>query len=1115
MIEASGERDQDGKPARQTRVASTAGGFEGKREETASIETPTLSIQLFDELHLCHERTPLPPLQSARTESLLAYLLLYRKAPQPRQRIAFLLWPDSTERQARTNLRHVLHNLRRALPDPDRFLDVTPRTLQWRMDAPCWFDVAAFEEWLSLADRDVGDSGLAALRRAVELYTGDLLEGCYDEWILEERERLRQRYLEALGRLTAALEARGDHAQAIQYAERLLLQDPLREETYRLVMRLHDARGDRARAVRVYHTCAAVLERELGVEPSAPTREVYEMLLPQEPVPAAAKRQAGRVGGPPLVGRTPEWARLTTLWRTSEKGRAQLVLLSGEPGVGKTRLIEELRSWCAHRGAVTAEARSYAAEGALAYGPVVAWLRSETYKANLQGLDRASLTELARLLPELLSEMPDIARPGPLSEADQRQRLFDAVARAILASGGPNLLVADDLHWADRETLQFLHYLLRAAPHARLLVVATVRPEEIGRQHPLNDLAAGLQALDVLTEIEVGRLSRGETSALAERLAGRPLEDPEADLLYGETEGNPLFVVEALRAGWQSGDAGRGWMSPKVQAVIGSRLEQLPEPARYLSGVAATIGREFTSDVLAYAGEVDEETLVRGLDELWRRRIIREHGADAYDFAHDKIREVAYLALSPARRRRYHLRIAQALERRFAPESGPVSGRLAAHYERAGAADEAITWYVRAAEAAQQLHANVEAVRLLDRTLDLLRTLPEAPERDARELAILTALAAPVGGVEGYSSERLAGVQRRALALARTLGVEPPPPLVRSLAIASLSRGDFEAAQHFGEQLHARGERDADDMLLVEGEYVLGIAAFWQGEFEFARRHFKAAVEFYCPEHRPTHLLRYGLDPRVICLSRLGNTLWFLGFTEEATRARDAALASAEEIEHPDTRGTALLFAAMLAVDMREQDHVRAYTALLNDEGLEYQWRPTQVNGIALNGYVSVLDGQMEAGIARIEHALNELGRADHAPGMRAYLVRLLLEACATAKDARAGFAAAERALAMGGAARVWEAEARRLRAEFLTVLGAPANEVDAELERALEVARCQGAKMFELRTLASLLRHRMERGDGRKASETRALLVAAFDDLSAVRNTQDLREVAALLAWR
>ncbi len=254
---------------------------------------PTLRIRLLGELDLRQDGTPLPPIESARAASLLAYLLLHTEAPQLRQRLAFLLWPDSSEQQARTNLRHVLHNLRRALPDPERFLDITPQTLRWRAEAPFWLDVATFEGLLSRSEHGGSDGGLAALRVAVGLYAGDLLEGLYDEWLLEEREWLRQRYLEALARLAGLMEEEGDHAGAILYAGRLLRQDPLREETYRQLMRLHDAHGNRARAIRVYHACAATLERDLGVEPSAPTREAYEALLPQERGSTVAGRRTG------------------------------------------------------------------------------------------------------------------------------------------------------------------------------------------------------------------------------------------------------------------------------------------------------------------------------------------------------------------------------------------------------------------------------------------------------------------------------------------------------------------------------------------------------------------------------------------------------------------------------------------------------------------------------------------------------------------------------------------------------------------------------------------------------------------------------------------------------
>jgi tetratricopeptide (TPR) repeat protein len=877
-------------------------------------------------------------------------------------------------------------------------------------------------------------------------------------------------------------------------------------------MRLHDARGDRARALRVYHACAATLERELGVEPAAATREAYEALLPATREAVVNGGGSERLGGPPLVGRAPEWARLTSLWRATEGGRAQLVLVSGEPGIGKTRLVEELRTWCAHRGAVTAEARSYAAEGALPYRPVVTWLRSEPFREQLGQLNRAHLTELARLLPELLVDVPGLERPESLPEPDQRQRLFDAVARVILAPRGPLLIVADDLQWCDRETLQFLHYLLRVEPAAPLLVAATARREETDSSHPLHGLLVGMQALDRCTEIPLDRLTHGETAALAEQLTGRPVAKPDADRLYDETEGSPLFVVEALRAGWHGGRDEPGWLSPKVQAAIEARLAQLSEPARELVGLAATVGRAFTTDVLADASEAGETALVRGLDELWQRRIIREQGADAYDFSHDKIREAAYLGLSPPRRRHAHLRVARALERLYRHDPGPVSGQLAAHFEQAGATDEAVAWYIQATEAAQRLHANREAVRLLERALDLLDALPITPERRKRELAVLTALPTALGWVEGWSSDRLAAVHQRALDLVRSLGDEPAPPLLRSLAITGLARRTFAVSHDFGRQLQARAIRDGDDMLLVEAAYVLGIAAFWEGEFEAAKGHFETAVDRFHAEQRSSHLLRYGLDPQVICMSRLANTLWFLGHPDAARRTRDAALALAEEVGHPNSHSTGLVFAIMLSLDLREPDLVRRYWATLATEFDSFDTIPTRHTANVVSGYLDVLDGWAETGIARAKRALDEAGEADHAPGGRACLRRVLLEACAVAGAAEAGLAAADQMLASGDPARLWEAECRRLRAEFLAALGAPPPEIEAELERALQVASRQRAPMLELRTLISLLRYRLAHGPGPGVCQAREALAATVGRLRDGGDSLDLRDAVALL---
>ncbi|HYZ61651.1 MAG TPA: AAA family ATPase, partial [Acetobacteraceae bacterium] len=681
------------------------------------MEKDALRVRLLGPMDMQLGERHLPPLDSARAESVLAYLLLHRDAPLPRRRLAFLLWPDSTERQAQTNLRKVLHTLRRALPAADRLVEIGPRALWWRADAPLWLDVEHFERAL--------EEG--RLEEATQTYAGELLEGRYDEWLMGERERLAGLFLEALERLARQHERSRRWPEAIRCAERLVAQDPLREEGHQLLMRLCLASGDRARGVRAYHVCATTLERDLGVEPSPETRAVYGQLVPApedagsgtvsvSPSAEAAGRRRAR-GSPPMVGRASEQARLAAIWRAAASGRPQLVLVTGEAGVGKTRLVEELR---AHSGAVTAEGRAYPAEGPLAYGLVTAWLRSQPVAARLSRLERPHLTELSRLLPELTART---APPEPLPEAELRRRLLGAITRALLAAGAPLLLIADDVQWADAQSLRLVHYLMRAAPGARLLVAATARREELDEGHPLAHLTTALQALGRISEISLGRFGREDTALLAERITGAPLDVAALQRLYADTEGNPLFVVEALKP-----DAPAA--APMVQAVIAGRLARLSQPAALTAGVAAAIGRAFTADVLAAATGLEEQAFVAALDELWRRGIVRADSPNAYDFSHGKIRDAAYAALSPPRRRQVHLAVARALEQ----GDGAAAAALALHCDKAGATAEAIRWHERAAEAAQWLHAHAEAARALERALELSEELP--PGADTARLQL-------------------------------------------------------------------------------------------------------------------------------------------------------------------------------------------------------------------------------------------------------------------------------------------------------------------------------------------------------------------------------------------
>ncbi|MPY81207.1 MAG: AAA family ATPase [Actinophytocola sp.] len=445
-------------------------------------------------------------LESARAESLLGYLALHRDRAHPRQRLAALLWPDSTEGQARTNLRHLLHLVRRQPPVAD-ILDVTPRAVGWRASTPCLLDVEDFESALRRAEQTAGDARLTALRHAVDVYTGDLLTGCDDEWPVPERDRLRAAFTEALQRLGELLLDRCDEAAAIQHLERLVAEDPLRESAYRMLMRGYHARGDRARAIRTYHVCASVLERELGVRPSADTREAYAAVLPAEP---AARDRADE---PALVGRAEERRTLARAWRATEHGQARLVLITGDPGIGKTRLAEAFARWCAGTGATVATATAHPAEGTLSYGPVATWLRSPAIRAGWHGLTPAEQAELARILPELPAELPWVTAPPVLPGDEQRHRLFDAVSRAVRAAERPIVLLADDVHWFDPESLAVLHYIVRSLTGVRLLVVATARPEEVDDANPLGTVLAGLGALGRVTELALAPLrGRSESS---------------------------------------------------------------------------------------------------------------------------------------------------------------------------------------------------------------------------------------------------------------------------------------------------------------------------------------------------------------------------------------------------------------------------------------------------------------------------------------------------------------------------------------------------------------------------------------------------------------------------
>ncbi len=663
-----------------------------------------LKIGLLGGFRLVYGDTPVTAVNAPRLQALLAYLILHRSTALSRQHLAFTFWPDSTEVQAHTNLRKALYRLCQTLPQLHEFLCITSQTVQWRAEAEYRLDVNDFE--LAVTEAATSDD----LRRAIALYSGDLLPDCYDDWILPERDRVSQLHTRALERLIQTLEHEKDYTGAIDTIHRLLRCDGLHEGAYRSLMRLYMLDGNGAGALRAYHTCVRMLHRELGTEPSRATHELYEQLIHRTPVPVPV-RALSLI--PPFVNRKVEMARLREMWQTAGVGSVRFVLISGETGIGKTRLAEEFLHWAERQEIVTRTAQCYNAEGRLAYAPITEWLRARA----LPELDGVWLSELARLIPETISDHPDVAPASPLTEAWQRQRLFEALARAITVDQPAQILFLDNLQWSDRDTLDWLHYLLHFGSPGHLLVVGVLRPEEVTRDEPLAAFLRDLKASDQFTEIKLEALTKAETMELAARLSGGQLDAAWAERLCRETEGVPMFVVELVRA---KAEGKADSLPPHMQSVLTARLAALSGMARDVAELAAVIGREFTFDLLKAASGEPDQQLVTSLDELWQRRIVRERGPSAYDFSHEKLREVIHAQTSSARQKLLHRRIAQALESLTASNLDRVSAQSATHYEHAGLTDRAAQFYYRGAAAAQAIFANEEALALYRRASNLL-----------------------------------------------------------------------------------------------------------------------------------------------------------------------------------------------------------------------------------------------------------------------------------------------------------------------------------------------------------------------------------------------------------
>jgi len=697
-----------------------------------------------------------PPTQ--KSQSLLAYLVFHRKRPQSREHLINLFWGERPEHKARRSLTTALWHIRSCLPDDYIISDYS--SVQVNPQAIIWVDVDEFNHLVHSNDSE-------NLVMALNLYHGTLLDGFYDDWIMNERYRIEADYEEALTRLMLMQQDARLYQQALQTALRLVDQDPLREDAHRLVMRAFCRLGQRNAALEQYRHCRQLVQEELGAEPMAETVELYQTILDGrfETGLANARLIASkahvntihRTGQDPLnpiiygrlVGREQEMTFLRDRYQEVLAGHGTLVLVSGEAGVGKTRLIEEFAHRLRWEGVRVLWGRCYEFERIVPYQPISEALQtvlSTLTPTDLANLPSWILTELARLLPELSERCPGISS-GTAVPLDQEQaHFFEAVALFLagLAEKAPLALILDDLHLAANSTLEMVHFLTRHLAGRAVLIVGTLRPESIGQHRLFQELQRQLSCDDLAWSLNVAGLSPQAVAALILEMSGSGTAiAPLARRLYEETEGNPFFLIETVKSLFEAGlvcmerGAWQGDFEQISQAklplpsgvseAIQTRVSRLGQRVRQALQVASVLGREFDLQLLSAASKRDEEATLEILDVLLRRGFVDEGsgvlGRD-YVFHHHKIQEVIYAGLPIRRRQHLHARVGKEIERQYALDAEGVAGELAFHFQEGRLVDKALApkavrYLLLAGDQARLVYAHREAIDFYTRALTL------------------------------------------------------------------------------------------------------------------------------------------------------------------------------------------------------------------------------------------------------------------------------------------------------------------------------------------------------------------------------------------------------------
>jgi predicted ATPase len=708
-----------------------------------------------------------------------------------------------------------------------------------------------------------------------------------------------------------------------------------------------------------------------------------------------------------------------------------------------------------------------------------------------------------------------------VSPQRQRQKTLETITAILLelAEHQPVLFILEDLHWTDPTTLEWLSLVIEQIPTTSILTVLTCRPHFQPAWHHRS----------YLTEMTLNHLSHAQVEQIVTDLTdGKTLPQEVLQQILAKTDGVPLFVEEMTKAILESGHlketdghyALTGAFSTlaipaTLQDSLMARLDRLVT-AKAVAQYAAVIGRQFSYELLQAVSPGDGAMLQQELGRLVEAEIVYQRGLPPqaiYMFKHALIQDAAYQSLLKSTRQQYHQHIAQVLASHFPETAEAESELLAHHYTEAGLPEQAVPAWQRAGQQAIARSAYLEAIAHLTKGLEVLQTVPESPARLQQTLALHLSLASALSIARGgRAASDVQQAYSRAYALCQQVG-EPPQVFqaLRGLCMFALTRGELARGLDLAEELLSLAQRWGDPAFEVPAHFVLGIMLLWQGESVAARDHLEASLRLYDPQQHRDHVVLYGLDSQVAGGANLGVVLWTLGAADQALEHLHRARALAQELAHPNTLQYALTFTAIGHHCRREARDVQAQAelalALINEHGLA---RNFLAMATCLQGWALVAQGQWEVGLAQMRQGLVVHEASDQA-AQRPWLLGMLAEACMHAGQREEGLRLVTEALwrVQQSGERAWEAELSRLKGELLLRQARPPEEAEGCFQHALDVARRQQAKSWELRATMSLARLWQRQG---QRAEARELLAPVYGWFTEGFDTADLHEAKALL---